>query len=87
MNSQAPEQMELQEARKKGLCSSLHPVPPKKGIYVNREPGIRKSVRHHSTGVTSAYAPFIQKVKFQDPCSYLLSATTVHFHSQLSAVS
>lgn len=72
MNFQAAEQMELQEARKKGLCCPLHPVPPKKGIYMNREPGIPKSLWHHSAGVTSAYPPFIQKAKFQNPCMRLV---------------
>lgn len=87
MNSQTPGQMELQEARKKRLCPPLRPVPPKKGIYMNREPGVCKSVRHHSAGVTSAYPPFIQKAKFKNPCSWLLSAVTVHSPSQLSAFS
>lgn len=86
MSSQAPEQMELQEARKAVLCLPFLPVPPKNGIHVNREPGIRKSVlaSQHWGHICT---PFIKKAKFLRPSSFVLSAITLHSHSQPSAFS
>lgn len=71
--------MELQEARKKCLCSPCHPVPPTKGICINREPGIHKPVWHHSTGVTVAFPPFIQKATISKSLLHLVALMTCSF--------